>query len=498
MKPTAATLAAKALYLSLALTAAQSTFAANPTSDNATLIKKLEHQNELLEKQVDDMKKQMEDFKAQLADIKKQNAGMATEQAQTVQVQKQIKAEVAQTSDAVAQATQQITQQTAVAAAQAEARDKLSIWGYGELYYTAPKDSNSTQADLARAVFGIGYQFDNKTRFNSEFEVEHAVASASDPGEFEVEQFYVDHKFNDNVSMKVGLFLIPAGFINENHEPTNYYGVQRNFVETLIIPSTWREGGLALHGATDNGFEWHAGLTTGVNLSKWNFVPEGALYNTALELEDNGVAPMQATHQEMALANAKHLSGFGALNYRGIPGVTLGGTYFTGTAVPASPSLPDNERVTLWEAHARYQPGKLDMEALYARGTISNTGVANAMFPGTPNPIPAGFDGWFVQGAYNVWQNGTYRLAPFARYEKYDMGTSYEGIAPGFSPTPTGPVPNPSAPTTFTTFAIPHDSVGTIGANFYLNPNVVFKVDYQKFKVNSDFSRFDLGMGLQF
>ena len=36
-----------------------------------------------------------------------------------------------------------------------------------------------TQADLARAVFGIGYAFDGRTEFNSEFEVEHAIASST-------------------------------------------------------------------------------------------------------------------------------------------------------------------------------------------------------------------------------------------------------------------------------------------------------------------------------
>ena len=54
--------------------------------------------------------------------------------------------------------------------------------------------------DLARAVFGIGYQFDDRTEFNSEYEVEHAVASADDVGEFEVEQFYVDRRLSDSVS----------------------------------------------------------------------------------------------------------------------------------------------------------------------------------------------------------------------------------------------------------------------------------------------------------
>ena len=36
------------------------------------------------------------------------------------------------------------------------------------------------------------------------------------------------------------------GFTNERHEPPTFYGVERNFVETAIIPSTWREGGVML------------------------------------------------------------------------------------------------------------------------------------------------------------------------------------------------------------------------------------------------------------
>jgi hypothetical protein len=162
----------------------------------------------------------------------------------------------------------------------------LKLWGYGEVYYMNPvHDRERAQVDLARAVFGIGYSFDSRTEFNSEYEVEHAVSSASDPGEFEVEQFYVDRQLNDAVTVRGGLFLMPFGLLNEHHEPTNFYGVQRNFVETLIIPSTWREGGLNFHGDTQSGFGWNVGVTTGFDLSKWNFAPEFPQYTTALELE---------------------------------------------------------------------------------------------------------------------------------------------------------------------------------------------------------------------
>jgi len=276
----------------------------------------------------------------------------------------------------------------------------LRLWGYGEVYYTNPtSDRSQAQMDLARAVFGIGYQFDPRTEFNSEYEVEHAVASANDVGEFEVEQFYVDRQLNNYVSARAGLFLMPFGFLNEHHEPTNFYGVQRNFVETLIIPSTWREGGLSFHGDTPAGLSWNAGLTTGFDLSKWDFAPEFPPYANALELEDSDIAPLQATHQELALANARHLSQYVALGYYGVPGVTLGAAISSGNAVPvpAPPNapIPDNQRVTLWEAHARWLPGRWDLQALYARGSISNTALINQSNPGSLNPIPVSFYGYY-------------------------------------------------------------------------------------------------------
>ena len=162
-----------------------------------------------------------------------------------------------------------------------------TIYGYGEINYNHPRDSSHTQADLRRAVFGFGHRFDDETRFNSEFEFEHAVASSGDQGEAEVEQFYIDHRLAQNVNLKAGLFLMPFGLLNESHEPTHYYGVERNFVETAIIPSTWREGGLGIYGSTDFGLAWDAGLTTGFDLSKWD--PSSS---------EGSESPLGSVHQE--------------------------------------------------------------------------------------------------------------------------------------------------------------------------------------------------------
>ncbi len=149
-----------------------------------------------LEQKIDQMQQQLESLKQELQQLKSQNEALAAQEKQT------------QTQQA-AQA-QQAAQSAQVAAARTEPASgispNLSLWGYGEIYYTHPVHNNSlSQFDLARAVFGIGYKFNDTTVFNSEYEVEHAVASADDKGEFEVEQFYIDHQLSSWASVKAGL-----------------------------------------------------------------------------------------------------------------------------------------------------------------------------------------------------------------------------------------------------------------------------------------------------
>jgi hypothetical protein len=432
-----------------------------------------------LEQRVDEMQSQLAAMKLQIQQLKAQNEALASAQQQPALQQQH--APVAVAADVSRPASGGIS-------------ENLSLWGYGEIYYTHPTHiGQDTQFDLARAVFGIGYRFDDRTVFNSEYEVEHAVASSTDKGEFEVEQFYVDHQLAPWASIKGGLFLMPFGLLNEHHEPTNFYGVQRNFVEKLIIPSTWREGGFAFHGNTAIGLTWDAGLTTGLDLGAWEVNPADPLYSTALDLENNGVAPMQATHQEASLANAHHLSQYVSLNYSGIPGLLAGAAVFTGeAAVPTMPAGLPSQRVTLWEGHARWTPGAADLSAVFARGRFSNTATFNLDNAGASNPMPAEFLGYYLQGAYTVWESGGYRVAPFARWEHYDMGAVFEGIQPGFTTVPQGLAADGRP------WPQPRDHVWTVGANFYVTPQVVLKADYQTFDINKDLTRFDLGLGLSF
>ncbi len=386
----------------------------------------------------------------------------------------QVKTELAATRQKTDAVEARAAAQPAVATQTVPAGPATVLSGYGEFNYNRPrKDSSKAEADVRRAVIGIQHRFDAKTKLVSEFEFEHAVTSASDKGEVAVEQLYVEREFNNGLRAKGGLFLIPSGLLNINHEPTAYYGVERNFVETAIVPSTWREAGAGLSSTLDNGLSWDVGITTGFDLTKWDATKS-----------DGRESPLRSIHQEGQLAKSRDLSYHAALNYRGIPGLLIGGSLFTGKAghSTANFAAPD-ARVTLGEVHARYTPGKWDLATVYARGTISNTEALNLTFVGqtNPTPIPKSFDGWYVQAAYQAWKNQDYTFKPFIRYEQFNTARSYAPVPQGLG-VATGPT----------------EKVTTIGADFEIGEGVVLKADYQKFKADPLRDRFDLGLGYAF
>lgn len=352
----------------------------------------------------------------------------------------------------------------------AEAAPKLDWFGYGELNYSRPRDDGSRAvADVGRFVLGASYRFDTKTRFVSELEIEHAVSSADDPGEVEVEQAYIERRHGDRLFGKYGLFLMPVGMLNENHEPTRYYGVFRNSVETAIIPTTWREGGAALQGNLDNGLRWDAGVSTGFKLSKWD-----ATTGDGLE------SPLGSIHQELALASAGDLSVFAALNYTGVPGLRVGGSVFHGNSAQGQPGFRDNA-VTLWEGHVRWNPGNWELSALTAHGRIANTAAANLPLVGSPTLIPAEFFGHYVEGAYRASLKNGSTLAPFARYEVLNTAAKYADLGFGLTPDP-----------------LRDEKIATAGVNLTIANGVVFKVDYRDFKRDDALSGFGIGVGYQF
>ena len=448
LKHSAGALAARALALTLAVAALPAVAQNVPTQ--AELARKLEQ-----------LSSELASVKAELAQIKSQQAAQPAAVAGTGWNGGQAPAGRAQA------ATTSVASAAPVAAPQGPT---TVIGGYGEINYNRPlKRTQNSQLDMRRFVIGLQHRIDDRTKIVSELEVEHAVSSASDPGEVEVEQAYIERQLSPTLAARGGLFLMPVGLLNENHEPTAYYGVERNFVETAIIPTTWREAGAQLVATLDNGLTLQGGLVTSFDITKWDA--------TSAEGRES---PLGSIHQEAALAKARNVAVFGAANWRGVPGLLVGASVFSGGASQGQADYA-RARITLADLHARWTPGKWDLSALYARGGISNTAALNLPLVGSATLIPKNFSGGYVQAAYKLWSSGDYQLSPFVRYERFNTASSYAYLGSGITPDPDKA-----------------ESVATIGANLWITPTIVLKADYQRFKINTLANRVNLGLGWSF
>jgi hypothetical protein len=355
--------------------------------------------------------------------------------------------------------------------------DRTTIGGYGELHYnnfsgdvtsgTRKKD----EIDFHRFVLFIGHKFNDWISFKSELELEHSIAGESKAGEIELEQAYLDFNINAHFNAKAGLFLIPMGILNETHEPPTFYGVERNEIESRIIPSTWWEAGVGVYGEVVPGLNYQFNVTSSLDAGKFK------------SDFSNGV---RDGRRKVANAPAEDVAFSGALNYTGVPGLLVGASFFTGETGQDGASDTDlkgvDARLTLWDIHARYQKDRLDLRALYAQGRLSDADDIKDAISGA-NSINAAerFYGWYAEAAYHVWKQGDHDLAPFVRYEAWDT--------------------HAEVPSNVTRNRNNKNNVWTVGANYSPHPQVVLKADYQEFdkpdSTKGD-KRLNMGMGYMF
>lgn len=427
-----------------------------------------------LAQQLQQLRDELRQVRQELDAVRRQSAtpapaaGAASAQGSTPSWARETAPQVA----APAAGTPAMARAAAPAAPGASSGTGLSLFGYGELSYDRPRrDAASTVATAGRGVLGFAYRFDERTRMAAELEVENAVVSASDRGEVAFEQLYIEHDLTPSLSARTGLFLMPVGYLNETHEPTRYFGVHRNLVETAIIPTTWRELGVGLRGTTERGLRWDAGVVTGFDLTKWD--PASS---------EGRESPLGSIHQEGQFAKARSLAGYAAVNDNSLPGLNFGGSVYHGGAGHKQPDFAGADAtVSLAEAHVRWQPGRWDLSALAAAGRFGGVSALNATFAGDSTPIPSRFGGWYTQAAYRAWEQGGRSLWPFARYERLNTAKAYTGLPEGTAPA-----------------VQPDTRVVTVGANYYLHPQVVLKADYMRFLSDSQRDRFNLGVGFHF
>ena len=244
--------------------------------------------------------------------------------------------------------------------------DRTQIGGYGELHYNIKEDSLD-RVDFHRYVLFFGHDFNATTRMFSEFELEHSLAGEGKPGEVELEQAYIERDFSDSVTGRAGIMLMPVGLLNEVHEPPTFYGVERNKIENVIVPTTWWEAGVSGTMTTEVGVQFDMMLHSGLKVPTDSFkIRSGRGKVANHDFEDGAVT--------------------GRIRYTGMPGVELAaalqhqadltqGSDASGTLIVANADVtrPISNSMSLG-VRALYAGWEIDGEEAAALGADSQNG----------------------------------------------------------------------------------------------------------------------------
>ncbi len=323
-----------------------------------------------------------------------------------------------------------------------------TLGGYGELHYN--NLDSKDELDFHRFVLFFGHRFSDRLRFQSELELEHSLVEDTDdgsgPGEVELEQAFIDFDLSDRHTARGGLFLLPVGILNETHEPTTFYGVERNPVETNIIPTTWWEGGAQLYGRLgEGGWGYDLALTSGLK------VPTTG----------SSAYKIRSGRQKVAKADANDAAGTLRIKWAGLSGLQLAATVQRQNDVTQAAGAPGTAAsATLIEVHALAERGPWALRTLYARWDLSGS-----------SPKVFGRDeqyGYYVEPSFKF----TPKLGVFARYNMWD---NEAGDAADSKKKQTD-----------------------VGLNYWPHENVVIKFDVINQSGAIDDNGFNLGLGYMF
>ena len=316
--------------------------------------------------------------------------------------------------------------------------------GYMELHYNKAEHADGV-ADFHRFVLLVTHEFTPRIRFVGELELEHAlVEGLEEAGELELEQAYIDFLLSRGFNVRAGMLLMPVGILNERHEPPVFYGVERTFVDTVIVPTTWFEVGAGVHGELGKGWRYRAFVTAPLNAAEFS----------AEEGIREGI-------QKGSEANIGRAALTGRVEYVGVRGLTAGASFWTGrSGFEFRPRF--DVPVSVVEADVRYARRRLELRGQFADVSIDNAGALNDAIRRTSgvNPnIASGLRGAYVEAGYRIlegWRAGD--VGVFARYENYDTQSRM----------PAGYLPLEQFDRNAVVF----------GATYWPDPDIAVKVDY--------------------
>lgn len=341
------------------------------------------------------------------------------------------------------------------------------VSGYMDFHVNKPTDSTAI-VDFHRFVLLFSHRFSDRIRFVGELELEHAVVEGGEKsGEVELEQAYIDFLVKPALNFRAGMVLVPVGLLNERHEPPVFHGVERPFVDTFIIPSTWFDAGAGVHGSFAKGFRYRAYVMAPLDAT--GFTAEEGLRDSA---------------QQGSEAQLRNVAWTGRLEYVGLPGLQAGVSFWRGETGFDVPRIKTG--VGLYEFDARFRQGRFEGRGEHAHIYVSGAEPLNdalGRLRGVDPNIAQEMQGSYVEASYRVLPSSApHDAAVFVRYENFD--TQYR-MAPGALKLP----------------EFDRDA-WVVGATYWVDPDVAIKFDYSHVRNQStivpSLKSFNIGLGWWF
>ncbi|QQL44162.1 hypothetical protein [Sulfuriroseicoccus oceanibius] len=301
--------------------------------------------------------------------------------------------------------------------------DHFSFGSYGEFH--ANFGDGTETLDLHRAVLFADVHFTDKLELVTETEIEHLVRKkegsswTADGVEFKIEQAYFNYALTDQLAAKAGLIILPVGVINEVHEPTTFFGVERPNVEKYILPTTWTELGGGVVKTYDTGWQIDA------------------LVHSGLDMEGDSIRGGRSGYEfEEFAINGDRWAATTRVKYTGIAGVELAGSAQYQSDVDGS--VDGDQDGLLLSTHGIYRKGGFQFVGLAAYWNLDVEGAADEQWGG------------YLEPSY-TWETPVGKIGVFGRASQYEY---------------------------FTGGALKEVTELNAGVNYWLTENIVLKADY--------------------
>jgi hypothetical protein len=255
-------------------------------------------------------------------------------------------------------------------------RKNVNVTGYGETHFNIPTDERDTVFDAHRFVIGVNARFTDWIFLSAEIDYEHAAQA------IEFEMAYLDFLLDPKVNFRAGTMLIPVGFLNEFHEPTLFWTVERPVFQKRIIPTSWNGTGGGFFGTFGNflgGMNYRVYAVNSLRSIQKDLPTacddgHGGGGDCGQFKAKDGVRSGRRFPDELKVTDMAVTGRFEFTNL--FPGFQLGASFYTGDTTHGL--IQQGGRTTIIEGDIKYRRKWFEMNASIANIHINNAAELNA------------------------------------------------------------------------------------------------------------------------